>query len=459
MATSESTLIDRLLAAKNPRDLLNWQKQEGHYVATCRATPDDVPGLIEMVLKWNDPDDETEWDDDNEERGLLPVTAWRTLGDLKAEAAIQPLIELLRELQQGDDWASEELPEVFGKIGEASIQSLSQVAKDRSYHRFNREIAVRSLQRVAHYHTDTHARIVVCLAELLAQAASEEIQFNTTVLVALVELQAVEAAEAIERAFAGDLVDTGWYGPWEEVRRILGVEGLGLKMPEKPYSSMAQVRLNMGIGVFSNAPLFGIGEVHEDAVKAYYQRADDTFSKSSEAKQFTEQFDTLHWYRIFLEFGIDYRHATVDTMTPKIVEEYLFEFVPRKVSAEPSAAAEIICELTLFWQYLDRVYKLPNAKPILDWLKSDALLVRLKEAMSDSSNFGMAKSIFMRGKIAGYDMTSQAGMNEYLRDYNASSAAGNPSRSLATGNARVGRNESCPCGSGKKFKKCCGRNH
>jgi uncharacterized protein YecA (UPF0149 family) len=23
--------------------------------------------------------------------------------------------------------------------------------------------------------------------------------------------------------------------------------------------------------------------------------------------------------------------------------------------------------------------------------------------------------------------------------------------------ARVGRNESCPCGSGKKFKKCCGR--
>ena len=24
--------------------------------------------------------------------------------------------------------------------------------------------------------------------------------------------------------------------------------------------------------------------------------------------------------------------------------------------------------------------------------------------------------------------------------------------------ARVGRNEPCPCGSGKKFKKCCGKN-
>jgi uncharacterized protein YecA (UPF0149 family) len=25
-----------------------------------------------------------------------------------------------------------------------------------------------------------------------------------------------------------------------------------------------------------------------------------------------------------------------------------------------------------------------------------------------------------------------------------------------TASAKVGRNETCPCGSGKKFKKCCG---
>jgi uncharacterized protein YecA (UPF0149 family) len=25
------------------------------------------------------------------------------------------------------------------------------------------------------------------------------------------------------------------------------------------------------------------------------------------------------------------------------------------------------------------------------------------------------------------------------------------------GGARVGRNDPCPCGSGKKYKKCCGR--
>ncbi|GAF75123.1 unnamed protein product, partial [marine sediment metagenome] len=29
---------------------------------------------------------------------------------------------------------------------------------------------------------------------------------------------------------------------------------------------------------------------------------------------------------------------------------------------------------------------------------------------------------------------------------------------IIRGQPKVGRNDPCPCGSGKKFKKCCGRN-
>ena len=32
----------------------------------------------------------------------------------------------------------------------------------------------------------------------------------------------------------------------------------------------------------------------------------------------------------------------------------------------------------------------------------------------------------------------------------------NPSRTLVRESPKVGRNEPCPCGSGKKYKKCCG---
>jgi len=40
-------------------------------------------------------------------------------------------------------------------------------------------------------------------------------------------------------------------------------------------------------------------------------------------------------------------------------------------------------------------------------------------------------------------------------------AAGGGMRSMAgtiRNEAKVGRNDPCPCGSGKKFKKCCGAN-
>ena len=38
--------------------------------------------------------------------------------------------------------------------------------------------------------------------------------------------------------------------------------------------------------------------------------------------------------------------------------------------------------------------------------------------MNDPSNFGMAKSFFAMGQAAGYDMTTQAGMNAFMLAYN-----------------------------------------
>ena len=73
---------------------------------------------------------------------------------------------------------------------------------------------------------------------------------------------------------------------------------------------------------------------------------------------------------------------------------------------------------------MDRVYKLPQAKSFVEWLDSEGLVARPETELSDSSNFGMAKSMVMLGHDTGYDMTSEAGMAE-------STAACNRSR-LAT---------------------------
>ena len=41
---------------------------------------------------------------------------------------------------------------------------------------------------------------------------------------------------------------------------------------------------------------------------------------------------------------------------------------------------------------------------------------------------------------------------------NAAKAAGGKNRTPVRAAKKPGRNDPCPCGSGKKYKKCCGRN-
>jgi hypothetical protein len=469
MVPVESSLVERLRSVDSPVDLDDWEGRDGYYVAACRVSADDVPDLIDIVRKWNDfdwPNDADLADIDQDDAELLPVTAWRTLADLKADAAVEPLVDMLRSWDgEYDDWVPEEFPHVFGKIGEAAIEPLTQLANDAREMECVRSIAARGLRCVVDYHADTRERIVSCLTEMMAAAADSDVEFNSMLLVELVELEAVEAAEAIERAFAGNLLDVGMMGDWEQVRRQLGVEGLGLTMPENPHNSINDLRRRMGIGIFSDQRIFDFGEIDADAEQAYYQRAFEAFSKSSEAQKVLDRFGDVGWFRMLLDFGVNYRGEIVDEMRPGSIREFVLDYVPRKVSTDSDAAAAIVGELAAFWEYLDRAYGLPEARPIVEWLETDGLVAHLEAELADPLNYGMAKSLFMLGKNSGYDMTSEAGIGEFMMAYNQSlqnpslqsdkTPAPAPAPATITRGQRVGRNDPCPCGSGKKYKKCC----
>lgn len=473
MSSQEGSLITRLCKAENPRDLNKWEERDGYYVAACRVSAADVPALINIARKWSDVEELRgleRYAPEQDEPDLLPITAWRTLADLKAEAAAEPLADMLRELgDEEDDWSLEELPHVFGKIGKSSIDPLTRLGRDKSVTDFVRSIAVSGLRYVAQYHPHTRDGIVATLTEMMASASEDQMLVNTTLLTELVELQAVEAAEPIERAFAADLVDVGMMGDWEVVRRRLGVQGLGLPMPKNPHNSVEEIRTHMGIGVFSERPIYGLSEdkFDDEAATTYLERTYDAFAKSAEAQHVIARFDHLQWSDSLIRFGLDYSGEVVDAMTLATVEEFLFEYVPRKVSTDASSAAAIVYELTMFWQFLDRVYQLPEANSIVAWLETDELVPQLEEAMSDPANFGMAKAMFMRGQATGYDMTTEAGLAAFMMDYNRSlSSRPKPPSSLRgydpllvtkpiVREQHVGRNDPCPCGSGKKYKKCC----
>src|SRR5258708_7350660 len=81
-----------------------------------------IPDLIRMAT-----DEQLNNADSESLEVWAPVHAWRALGQLRAEAAIEPLLELLREDEESgemNDWAIEELPEVYGMIGPAALPVL-----------------------------------------------------------------------------------------------------------------------------------------------------------------------------------------------------------------------------------------------------------------------------------------------------------------------------------------------
>lgn len=465
MTSDLATLETRLLAADSPNDIDCWHEQPHYYATLCRITVDDVPRLVEIAKLWADPDWPTECslpDDIDEERyELLPVTAWRALAEFSSEEAVEGLVELLcRASDQHDDWIPSELPKAFGKIGAPAIAPLARLAEDQTMESMIRMIATDALSEVVKYHPECRTEVVPALTALIEHAEGNEPFMNGQIVSYLVDLQATEAAEAIERAFSANFVDIGLMGDWETARARLGVPGLGLEMPSHPESSF----------LGSEDEVDGEG-LSDDERERYLEETCEAFGKSPEGQRVIERFGGLNWIACFLEVGLDYQDETVAEMDAEFMNDFLFDYSPRKVSVNPDRAEEILFELECFWEFQQRELAHSEALEILQLLQDPDTHKDFRRELADPSNFGTAKSIFMTGVELGYDMTTAEGINEFMA---ASSALAQDAPNhhwhdndwdestdddfvepVRTHEARVGRNDPCPCGSGKKFKKCC----
>lgn len=95
---------------------------------------------------------------------------------------------------------------------------------------------------------------------------------------------------------------------------------------------------------------------------------------------------------------------------------------------------------------------------------------RAKVRMQDKSLWGPAKTFAMAALEDGIDFADETAVHRYMASYNKKATTpapflhrvDRPAPSLPFLSGlplkKVGRNEPCPCGSGKKYKQCCGRN-
>jgi hypothetical protein len=113
-------------------------------------------------------------------------------------------------------------------IGPPAIEALATFLGDDSRGEFPRASAGNGLREIAVRFPETRQRVVRILTAELARHQKRLATLNGFLISDLMDLEAVESAEEIERAFAADVIDPTIAGHWQDVRQELGVPGLGI---------------------------------------------------------------------------------------------------------------------------------------------------------------------------------------------------------------------------------------
>jgi hypothetical protein len=160
------------------------------------------------------------------------------------------------------------------------------------------------------------------------------------------------------------------------------------------------------------------GEINERKAQKYSEHLIEEFAKAPEGKAIEERFGRVGgWVDLMFEYAFNYIGVDLTDLSTDNMREVLFELFPRKVSTDAGDAPEIVAEFHAFWEFLKRQYGLPVAN-IIDML-DDRAERRLRDELANPANFGMAKSFFVQGQQAGFDMSTQEGINAFMAAYNA----------------------------------------
>jgi hypothetical protein len=215
----------------------------------------------------------------------------------------------------------------------------------------------------------------------------------------------------------------------------------------------------------------------EEDYEAAHRRACELaaeFAKSpAVADQPADAQDDYESVAIFLlQYAWDYAGAKPEDLDESALREVLLDVFPRKVSGSK--------------QFFERT--VPATQAFLDWLQAKGILgdiAGLKQTIgtwhdeivakgNDPRNWGMAKRFVLSAQEHGVDLSDKEAMNRFIGEYNRTLGPVSPVTSvvrheppeesfdpttapIVSDAPKIGRNEPCPCGSGKKYKKCCGR--
>ena len=207
--------LDRLVAFGPVEFNEKWPD----YVSILGLTIEHVPELIRMV------GDPNLYDSDVENETCATIHARRALGQLRAVEAVGPLLEAMDEYIDGDDFWTEELPEVLATIGPGSLPALAKWLAHSGADEATRNVCAEAIAQIGKKCPESRDECVEILTNQLARHEDHQDAWvvNGFIVSALIDLDATESALAIESAFLADVVDESIAGGWKSTRHQLGL--------------------------------------------------------------------------------------------------------------------------------------------------------------------------------------------------------------------------------------------
>lgn len=175
----------------------------------------------------------------------VPLHAWRTLGQLRSERAIMPLIELFEVLVE-DDWALHELPAVMGMIGSAAIEPLGHYIKQQDRDEFARATAMAGLSEIVQQHPALRSKVIEHYRLYIQQADSSTPIINGLLVSYLLDIDGKELIDNVRDLFSRQCVDITCAGDIEDVEMALGLRLERSTPKDLPPPGLAPDELNRG---------------------------------------------------------------------------------------------------------------------------------------------------------------------------------------------------------------------
>lgn len=185
----------------------------------------------------------------------------------------------------------------------------------------------------------------------------------------------------------------------------------------------------------------------------------DVFVASPEGQSHSRAWSDLSFHSALIHCAHNHLSKDLRDLGPDDLRTILLETLPKKVWVDEGVGAEIVAELRGLWIFLGRQFGAAQADAMVKVLDEPGLAQQIDEAIRDPALEHEPWTLALTSWDSPDEGADDIDLETQWCSAEVSSLAASEEETKLGGSpwpkVKIGRNQRCPCGTGKKYKKCC----